>query len=354
MNTLENFMELEKLVSAITHGNQSDPRLIFSNVLQLLQTYFKSDWCILRKLNDFNQNLEIVEYNGLSNDEFDKLKSLTTSSWVYSKIVVKKELIQVNNLSTKSSINNEVYISLGILSFIATPIIVNNKAIGSIKVYNKKPRFWKKSELAFLKIVASQLSLTMSNFDMMNRYRADHRATLNAIIKLLEIKDKYTAGHSHKVAYYSMLIAEELQLSREEIKMIEIAAILHDIGKIVISSRILSKLGKLNEEEFLEMKKHPLIGATVLRSGGFNESICETVEQHHEWWNGKGYPYGISGSNISLYARIVAVADAYDTMTSHRPYHKNKSHSEAIVEIVQCTGTQFCPTAAEAFLSIQL
>ena len=99
MNTLENFMELEKLVSAITHGNQSDPRLIFSNVLQLLQAYFKSDWCILRKLNDFNQNLEIVEYNGLSNDEFDKLKSLTTSSWVYSKIVVKKELIQVNNLS---------------------------------------------------------------------------------------------------------------------------------------------------------------------------------------------------------------------------------------------------------------
>lgn len=206
-------MELEKLVSAITHGNKSDPRLIFSNVLQLLQAYFKSDWCILRKLNNFKQNLEIVELNGLTNEEFDKPKSLTTSSWVYSKIVVKKELIQVNNLSTKSSINNEVYISLGILSFIATPIIVNNKVIGSITVYNKKPKVWKKSELAFLKIVASQLSLTMSNFDMMNRYRTDHRATLNAIIKLLEIKDKYTAGHSHKVSYYSMLIAEQLQLS---------------------------------------------------------------------------------------------------------------------------------------------
>lgn len=136
--------------------------------------------------------------------------------------------------------------------------------------------------------------------------------------------------------------------------MIEIVAILHDIGKIVISSRILSKLGKLYEEEFQEMKKHPVIGATVLRSGGFNESICETVEQHHEWWNGKGYPYGISGSDISLFARIVAVADAYDSITSHRPYHKNKTRSDEIFEIVQCTGTQFCPTAAEAFLKIQL
>ena len=144
------------------------------------------------------------------------------------------------------------------------------------------------------------MSMTMASYNMMNGYRADYQAVVGAIIKLLEIKDKYTSGHSNKVSYYSVLIANQLKLNMQEMRMLEIAAVLHDIGKIVISDLILNKSSKLSDEEFLEVKKHSVIGATVLKAGGFCENICETVEQHHEWWNGKGYPFGISGEKICL------------------------------------------------------
>ncbi len=353
MNNFDDLIELGKLSATITGGNQSKPDEIFKRALDLLNVYFKADWCIIRKLDELNQNLEIIESSGLSSDELVELRSLTTSSWVYSHIVLQKKPLQVDNLNYESLFNNEIYITRGILSFIATPIIVNDRVLGSIKIYSKKPKVWKKTDMIFLNIVASQLSMTMDNYDKMNGYRADYQAILSAIIKLLEIKDKYTSGHSSRVSYYAVLIAKQLKLSMSEIKRIEIAATLHDIGKIVISDEILNKSSKLSEEEFIVVKKHSFIGATVLRSGGFCEKICETVEQHHEWWNGKGYPYGISGDMISLNARIVAVADAYETMTSHRPYHKIKSHDEAIVELVRCSGTQFCPTIVKVFLSIK-
>jgi len=353
MNNFDNLIELGKLSAIITDGGQSKPEEIFKSVLDLLNVYFKADWCIIRKHDELNQNLEIIESSGLSSDELVELKSLTTSSLVYSHIVLQRKPLQVDNIYNEPLFNNEVYITQGILSFIATPIIVNDRVLGSIKIYSKKPKVWKKSEMIFLNIVASQLSMTMSNYDMMNGYKADYQAIVSAIIKLLEIKDKYTSGHSIRVSYYAVLIAKQLELSTSEIKRIEIAAILHDIGKVVVSDEILNKSSKLSEEEFNEIKKHSVIGAIVLRSGGFCEKIYKAVEQHHEWWNGKGYPYGISGDMISLNARIIAVADAYETMTSQRPYHKIKSHDEAIEELVRCSGTQFCPTIVKVFLSIK-
>ena len=354
MSTISDLIKLENISIIVSNRKQATPTEIFSEVLHLLQHYFNADWCILRILNDLNQNLEIVECTGLLSGEYSKLKQLSTSNWVYSKLVDQREPIEINDLRNESQYSSDIYVDCGILSFIAAPIISNNRTIGSIKIYNKKVRTWEKNETAFLSIVASQLSITLSNYELLNSFRDNYQATVSTIIKLLEIKDRYTAGHSNKVAHYSILVAERLHLSKQEIKTLEIAAVFHDIGKIVISDKILNKKGKLSKVEFDEIKKHPVNGATVLRAGGFHDSICEIVEQHHERWDGKGYPFGISENNIHLSARIIAVVDAYEAMTSERPYHIIKSHDEAITEIVQCTGTQFCPTVVDAFISLRI
>lgn len=352
MKTRE-FELMEQLSLMLTLGDQTKTSDIFKSVLDLLQTHYNSDWCILRQLNDEMDKLEIISYTGLSHDQYLKLSHLNTSDWVYENLVVQKKTIKVNNLSRKSPFNNKIYIENSIFSFIATPVIIDNSVLGTLKIYSKTAKKWKENDVKLLKIVAAQMSASMTSYKSFNRYRENYLCATGSIITLLDIKDTYTGSHSKNVANYSGLIAKQLKLSENEIKMIKVAATLHDIGKIIVSDNILNKAGKLTNSEYAQMKEHPAIGSKVLKAGGFIEYISKIVEQHHEKWDGTGYPSGISHNNISLGARIVSVADAFEAMTSERTYHKKKSHCEAIIEIKKCKGTQFCPDVVAAFLSIE-
>jgi len=176
-----------------------------------------------------------------------------------------------------------------------------------------------------------------------------YRSTLRALTAALETRDQETHGHSERVVSYSLRLGREYGLDSERIKALEFGALLHDIGKIGVPDAILRKPAKLTEEEWVHMRVHPLHGQQILRGIEFLEGASRVVAQHHEKWDGTGYPLGLGGDDIDLCARIFAVADAFDAMTSDRVYRKGKSYAAAAQELDDWAGRQFDPQVVAAF-----
>ncbi|MBN2540972.1 MAG: diguanylate cyclase [Bacilli bacterium] len=173
---------------------------------------------------------------------------------------------------------------------------------------------------------------------------------IDALLKTLYEKDIYSEEHSQRVSDYAFMLAKACNLTQKKINDIKVAGLVHDIGKITISNEILNKTGKLSEEEFNVIKLHSEKGYRIIHSIGDMDIIANYVLQHHEFYNGKGYPKGISGSDISLEARIISIADAYDAMTSFRDYKPKLSVEDAKKELLRCKGTQFDPELVDLFI----
>ena len=186
-----------------------------------------------------------------------------------------------------------------------------------------------------------------------NKIRESFLNALTALAYALEAKDKYTSGHSQRVAEISVAIAREMGLSRQDINKIRLAGLIHDIGKIGVRASVLNKPGRLNDDEYQHIKTHSEIGEHILTPIVEDEQILKTVRHHHERYDGTGYPDGLSGEQIPLGAKILAVADAYDAITSERPYRKAMSIQSACHEIELCKGSQFDPEVADTFLRIK-
>lgn len=180
-----------------------------------------------------------------------------------------------------------------------------------------------------------------------------YRQTLKALAAALETRDAETHGHSARVCAYSMRLAKELKLDADQLRDLEFGALLHDIGKIGVPDAILRKPGKLTDEEWVRMKEHPALGQQILRGINFLDGALKVVGQHHEYWNGTGYPNHMAGDEIDLNARIFAVADAYDAMTSDRVYRAGRPHEAAVEELIRCVGTQFDPAVVAAFTRVE-
>ena len=168
----------------------------------------------------------------------------------------------------------------------------------------------------------------------------------------VEAKDPYTRGHSDRVSEFSVLIGEKLGLSEEQIKILRIGGLFHDIGKIGIPDSILLKTDKLSDDEYSEIKNHPSIGAHILGAASIFKDIIPIVKHHHERFDGRGYPSGLKGDEIPFLARIAAVADTFDAMTSKRSYRNALDLQFVKEEIQRCKGTQFDPQIADVFLDI--
>ncbi len=178
------------------------------------------------------------------------------------------------------------------------------------------------------------------------------KATLDALLAALDTRDTETEGHSERVAAYTMAMARRLKLSDDELADIEKGALLHDIGKIGVPDSILYKPGPLTPEEWEIMKQHPVIGYRMCMKIDMLRNAAPIVLHHHERWDGKGYPYGLSGEQTPLGARLFAIADTLDAMTSDRPYRKALSFAQARDEIIRCAGTQFDPDLVKLFSEI--
>ncbi|HEY0405603.1 MAG TPA: HD domain-containing phosphohydrolase [Pyrinomonadaceae bacterium] len=179
-----------------------------------------------------------------------------------------------------------------------------------------------------------------------------YRSTLKALAAALETRDRDTHGHSERVVSFSLRLGRELGLDEEQLRSLEFGALLHDIGKIGIADAVLRKPAPLTAEEWQQMREHPSLGRSILRGIRFLEGAARVVGEHHEKWDGTGYPRGLKGSEIDLNARVFAVADAFDAITSDRVYRAGKAYESAIVELETCAGRQFDPHVVAAFRRI--
>jgi HD-GYP domain-containing protein (c-di-GMP phosphodiesterase class II) len=179
-----------------------------------------------------------------------------------------------------------------------------------------------------------------------------YRMTLKALVQALETRDFETHGHSERVVTFSLRLGHEIGLEKDVMRDLELGALLHDIGKIGVPDAVLRKPAKLDEEEWAKMRLHPQHGQMILRNIPFLEGAARIVAQHHEQWDGTGYPTGLRGEAIDIGARIFAVVDAFDAMVSDRVYRKGRPYEAALEELERCAGQQFDPMIVEAFKRI--
>jgi putative nucleotidyltransferase with HDIG domain len=208
-------------------------------------------------------------------------------------------------------------------------------------------------DLFFADAVAARASVGIESALLIEEQRSQFLQTLNTLARAVEARDQYTGSHTLRVSEYALLLGRELGLSTEDQERIRVGTPLHDIGKIGIPDSILRKPGKLTSEEMEEMKSHPAKGVAILESYPALRPILSIVRSHHERWDGLGYPDGLAGDAIPLVARVVAVADAFDALTSDRCYRRGMSPDVAFEELRKHAGTQFDATCVQAFLAIQ-
>lgn len=206
-----------------------------------------------------------------------------------------------------------------------------------------------------IKAISQMNVIKDMNNKLQDTYEQLERAYMESIQTLrytVEAKDSYTRGHSDRVSEFSVLIGKYLGLSEEELKTLRIGGLFHDIGKIGVPDSILLKDGKLTDDEYSEIKNHPTIGAHILSTATIFQNIIPIVKHHHEKYDGFGYPGKLKGEEIPYFARITAVADTFDAMTSKRTYRDALPLDTVIAEITRCKGTQFDPKIADVFLDI--
>jgi GAF domain-containing protein len=236
-------------------------------------------------------------------------------------------------------------------SILAVPLKIKGKVIGVAEVLNKigDEPFDERDEKLF-EAIAKQAAVAIDNARLYTDLSELFKSSIRALVNAVEAKDEYTRGHTERVTEYSVMIARKMGFTGEEIQRIELSALLHDVGKIGIPDKILLKPGKLTDEEFEVVKEHPSRGVKMLRPIKQLRMVLNGIKHHHEKLDGSGYPDGLIGDGIPLVARIITVGDAYDAMTTNRPYRNALPREEAIRRLKQDSNTQFDPELVDVFV----
>ncbi|MGD1117916.1 MAG: HD domain-containing phosphohydrolase [Dehalococcoidales bacterium] len=237
-------------------------------------------------------------------------------------------------------------------SLVCAPLTVNHQILGVMEVLNKRDgTTFGEQDLEALVSVATMTAMAIESSRTHQTMLEAYKSTIRALAGAIDAKDQYTKGHSLRVMEYIVKAGAVLCLSNEELELLEYAGMMHDIGKIAVDSSIINKPGPLSPEEWAIMQKHPETGADLCQEIPFLEKTSEIILSHHEKYNGSGYPNGYKGDDIPLGSRLLAVAEAFDTMTTDHSYRAAMSVEEAVKELNAYAGSQFCPVAVKALIS---
>lgn len=237
-------------------------------------------------------------------------------------------------------------------AILCVPLFARERVIGVIEVLNKRSGGdFTVEDQDLLMALASYAAIAIENARLYQAVYDGYVDTMRALAATIDAKDPYTRGHSERVTAYAQRTAQAMAaISERDLEHLKYAAILHDIGKIGVDERILRKPGHLTPPEKAIMDGHPAIGASIVQGVAFLKEALPAIRHHHERYDGQGYPSGLRGADIPLGARILAVADSYDAMTTRRPYRQLMSQEQALEEIGRCSGSQFDPETAAAFV----
>ena len=285
----------------------------------------------------YNLSKKIIREVTFAKDEY-------TIGWV----VKNKKPLYIKDLEKYKSFSKKEEIDYKLTQLLTIPIIIEGEVKGVINLDNNTS--FATDTISLLKSFSEQAAVAINNARLYQKIQDSYFEIVKALAQAIEAKDPYTHGHSERVMEYAVQIAQKLGLPEEEIESLRYAAILHDIGKIGVRGIVLNNPNGLTDEEYDEIKKHPLVGESIIEPIELLQPIRPLIRHHHEWYNGKGYPDGLSGENIPLGARILVVADAYDAMKFDRPYRKALTEETVARELRQGSGTQFEPKIVEVFL----
>lgn len=327
--------------------------LDLDNVLELIVSIsgqlMDAKVSFLRLLNEASGELVIKASYGMP-DNYLKTRKLKFNEGIPGEVIRTKEPLAIFNIAESDLVKDKNYLrSLGLVSIISVPLIVRDRAIGVISCFFQKHHHFSQSEITLLQTLASHAAISIENAKLYGDMQKNYTSTITALSAAIDAKDHYTHGHSKNVMEYSVAIAQELKLSKEEVETIRFAGLLHDIGKIGISEVILQKKGSLSDEEFDVISSHPKLGMAIMNEVDFLKKISPLTYHHHEKYDGTGYPDHLKGEDIPLGARILNLADSFDVMTTSRVYKTALSYEDAMCEIEKCSGTQFDPKVVEAF-----
>lgn len=327
-----------------------NPSVLFEQIVQAASKETRSDQVVLMLRNDETSALEIKASFPLVNGTELLLEMFTK---VGLKAVEKKGPILSLEETTVESEYSDLLKGSEFSSFISVPLTYQGRIPAVLNLFKKKKNAgYNQSDIELISILSGQAAVAMENAKLFAELEKSHFESMKALAQAIEAKDLYTRGHCDRMVDYALAIADRLGLSAEEKRHLGYGAALHDIGKIGIHELILNKSGKLTDHEYEVMKAHPMMGAEIIKGVEFLGPVVPIIYYHQERYDGKGYPEGLIGDEIPVGARIIAILDTFDAMTSDRPYRKALPMEVAFAELRRCTGTQFDPKIVETLISI--
>jgi putative nucleotidyltransferase with HDIG domain len=329
-----------------------DPKRLLKLVVEIVVKETKADKVCLALIDEETGKLKVKEFYGIHPNSVINFENLFNESLAMPIFKDKKPFLITPDVKLPIELEKALKFE-GVSYGIYVPLTIRGTIIGILSVCRTSSKHpFTTSETELVSVLSGQAAAAIENASLYEKLEQSYLSMIVTLSGVVEARDLYTDKHMKDIAEYSVEIAKKVGLSDTDIENIRKAALLHDLGKISVPDHILMKPGRLSEDEMDIIKKHPSTGAKIVESVEPLKCAKEIIKSHQECFNGTGYPEGLKGENISLGARIIAVADAFGAMTTDRPYRKALSIEEAIEKLVKYSGTQFDPHLVKIFISI--
>lgn len=340
--------EVNKKVKAVPRLTQ-----MLEQVIKMAQTVLGVEAASILLFRDNDQELYFEAASGPVGKVLKQVK-LNCQYGIAGQVARTGKPLVVNDVTRNENFHKMIDTTTGFItkSLVCAPLIVRRRILGVIEVLNKLDgTIFGEKDLDIVNAIASTTAEAVENTKSHQIVLDTFKATITSMISAIDSKDPTMRGHSQRVTEYTLLAGTYFSLTPDEMETLEYAAMLHDFGKIAIDSQILIKPEPLTPAEWDLIHRHPAIGAGLLKEIPFLESAAELVLCHHERYDGQGYPSGLKGEDIPLGARLIGVANAFDTMTIERSYRPALTIEQSIKELKNGSGSQFCPGAVKALIS---
>lgn len=326
---------------------------VLDSVMEIVIEVMNAERGFIMLIEPESEKLLVVVARNIEKETIEG-QNFQVSRSIIEEVIKTRKPVLTTDASTDQRFDGSVSVRLfGLHSVLCVPILYKHIPKGVIYLDNKfQVGVFTQKEMIMLESIANLAAIAIENARLFKSLQKSYKDAINALSNAILARDEYTRGHSEMVSYYSTLIAREIKLPDEMIQELNLASLLHDVGKIGISDTILLKPGSLSEEEKEALEKHARIGSDIIDPMEIPENVKKAIKHHQERYDGGGYPDGLKGEEIPLLARIIAAADAFHAMVSDRVYRKAMPFEEAKLELLHGSGMQFDPKIVATFLRI--